>query len=63
MSVTSPAPYEARAFTPVHPHLKNAAGVPASIANERYVESLARIVYYWGYPAVDTWDGPVRGRS
>jgi hypothetical protein len=48
MSVTSPAPYEARAFTPVHPDLKNAAGVPASIANERYVESLARIVYYWG---------------
>ena len=55
MSVTSPAPYEARAFTPVHPDLKNAAGVPASIANERYVESLARIVYYWGYPAIDTW--------
>ncbi|MUV15144.1 DUF1254 domain-containing protein [Noviluteimonas gilva] len=52
----SPAvPYEARAFTPVHPDLKNAAGAPAGIANARYVESLARIVYYWGYPAVDTW--------
>ena len=58
MSVPSSAstvPYAARAFAPVHPHLKNAAGVPASIANERYVESLARVVYYWGYPAVDTW--------
>ena len=25
------------------------------LANEKYVESLARIVYYWGYPAVDTF--------
>ena len=56
MSATSSStvPYVARAFTPVHPDLKDAAGVPAGIANERYVESLARIVYYWGYPAVDT---------
>jgi hypothetical protein len=43
------------AFTPAHPDLANAAGVPARLANERYVESLARIVYYWGYPAVDTF--------
>ena len=43
----------ARAFTPAHPDLANAAGVPAQLANEKYVESLARIVYYWGYPAVD----------
>ena len=25
------------------------------LANEKYVESLARVVYYWGYPAVDTF--------
>ena len=43
------------AFTPVHPDLANAAGVSAQLANEKYVESLARIVYYWGYPAVDTF--------
>ncbi|HKU37162.1 MAG TPA: DUF1254 domain-containing protein [Polyangiales bacterium] len=45
--------YFARAFTPVHENLANSGGVPARLANERYVESLARIVYYWGYPAVD----------
>lgn len=50
---TGSAPYSARAFNPAHPDLPNAAGVPARLANERYVESLARIVYYWGYPAVD----------
>ena len=43
------------AFTPAHPDLANAAGVPAQLANEKYIESLARIVYYWGYPAVDTF--------
>ncbi len=43
------------AFTPVHPDLENAAGVSAQLANEKYVESLARILYYWGYPAVDTF--------
>ena len=47
--------YAARAFTPAHPDLKNAAGVPARLANEAYVEALARIVYYWGYPAVDAF--------
>ena len=46
-------PYPVRAFTPVHPDLKNAAGVPARLANEAYVEALGRVVYYWGYPAVD----------
>ncbi|HZN81721.1 MAG TPA: hypothetical protein VFC01_18855 [Mycobacterium sp.] len=30
-------------FTPSHPDLANAAGVPARLANEKYVESLARI--------------------
>jgi hypothetical protein len=48
-------PYIARQFTPAHPDLANAAGAPAQLANEAYVESLARIVYYWGYPAVDTF--------
>ena len=48
-------PYTARMFTPAHADLANAAGVPARLASERYVESLARIVYYWGYPAVDTF--------
>ena len=43
-------PYPVRAFTPAHPDLKNAAGVPAKLANEAYVEALGRIVYYWGYP-------------
>jgi hypothetical protein len=27
--------------------------VPAQLANEEYVEALARVVYYWAYPAVD----------
>jgi hypothetical protein len=31
------------------------AGVPAQLANEAYVEALARVVYYWGYPAVDSF--------
>jgi len=43
------------AFTPAHPDLANAAGVSAQLANEKYLESLARVVYYWGYPAVDTF--------
>lgn len=48
-------PYPVRALTPAHPDLANAAGIPAQLANAKYVESLARIVYYWGYPAVDTF--------
>jgi hypothetical protein len=40
---------------PAHPDLPRSAGVPAQLANERYVEALARIVYYWGYPAVETF--------
>lgn len=47
--------FPVRAFTPAHPDLANAAGVPAQLANEAYVASLARIVYYWGYPAVDAF--------
>src|SRR4030095_7372968 len=46
-------PYVARAFNPAHPDLARSGGVPARLANEAYVEALARIIYYWGYPAVD----------
>src|SRR5690606_16952840 len=44
-----------RQFNPAHADLANAVGVPALLANEKYVEALARVVYYWGYPAVDTF--------
>src|SRR5215469_2646603 len=47
------APYPARAFTPAHADLAHAEGIPAQLADESYVDALARIVYYWGYPAVD----------
>jgi hypothetical protein len=46
-------PYTALAFNPAHADLARSAGVPARLANEAYVEALARIVYYWGYAAVD----------
>src|SRR5215469_3271850 len=46
-------PYTARAFTPAHSDLAQSAGVPAQLANEQYIEALARIVYYWAYPAID----------
>ena len=46
-------PYTARAFTPAHGDLARSAGVPAQLANEEYVEALARVVYYWDYPAID----------
>jgi len=48
-------PYAARAFNPAHADLVRSAGVPARIASEAYVEALARIIYYWGYPAVDQY--------
>src|SRR5688500_9176189 len=44
---------QARAFRAAHVDLPRAAGVPAQLANEAYVAALARVVYYWGYPAVD----------
>lgn len=46
-------PYTARAFNPAHADLPRSAGVPALLANQDYVQALARVVYYWGYPAVD----------
>ena len=45
--------YTVRAFTPAHGDLARSGGIPAQLANEDYVQALARIVYYWGYPAVD----------
>jgi hypothetical protein len=53
--MTTPVSYLVRSLKPAHPNLANAAGVPAGLANERYVEALARIVYYWAYPALDTF--------
>lgn len=52
---SSPLPYVARSLIPAHPALPDGAGVPALLANERYVAALARIVYYWGYPAVNAF--------
>jgi len=52
MAPTTPE-YVARGLLPAHPDLPNGAGIPALVANERYVEPLARVIYYWGYPAVD----------
>ena len=50
---TSQVPYTARAYNPAHSDLSRSAGQPARLANEAYVESLARVVYYWAYPAID----------
>lgn len=52
---TQQAPYTARAFTPAHGNLPRSAGIPARLANEDYVKALARVVYYWAYPAVDIY--------
>ncbi|MEP9357358.1 DUF1254 domain-containing protein [Sphingomonas sp. KR3-1] len=49
------APYRVRQFTPANPALANGGGVPASIASARYVEALARVVYMWGHPLVNTF--------
>jgi hypothetical protein len=52
-TIANQLPYPVRAFTPAHGDLARSAGVPARLADEEYVEALARVVYYWGYPAVD----------
>ena len=44
---TPQVPYTARAFNPAHADLPRSAGIPAQLANEDYVEALARVVYYW----------------
>ena len=49
------APYIARQFNAAHPDLANSGGVAAKLANQAYVEALAKVVFYWGYPAVDTF--------
>ncbi|WHO40516.1 DUF1254 domain-containing protein [Sphingobium sp. AP49] len=43
------------AFIPAHADLANGAGAPARMASEHYVEALARIVYIWGHPLVNTF--------
>jgi hypothetical protein len=45
--------YRAEAFDAAHADLARSGGVPAQLANEAYVEALARVVYSWGYPAID----------
>lgn len=45
--------YRAEAFNAAHGDLARSGGVPAQLANEAYVEALARLVYYWAYPAID----------
>ncbi|WP_274627475.1 DUF1254 domain-containing protein [Arvimicrobium flavum] len=47
------ADYLSRAFNAAHADLARSAGMPAQLANEQYVEALARLVYYWAYPAID----------
>ena len=49
------AGYTSAFLNPAHPNLANGAGAPARLANERYVEALARIVYIWGHPLVNTF--------
>jgi hypothetical protein len=46
-------PYTAQAFTPAHGELGGSRGNAAELANEEYVKALARVVYYWAYPAID----------
>jgi hypothetical protein len=43
----------AQSYNATHADLPRSAGMPAQLANEEYVEALARIVYYWAYPAID----------
>jgi hypothetical protein len=47
--------YLSQSLIPAHPGLRNGAGIAAGLAAESYIESLARILYYWGYPAVNTF--------
>ena len=43
--MTTSISYLVRSLKPAHPNLAIAAGVPAELANERYVDALARSVY------------------
>lgn len=49
----SQLPYTSRAFNAANPDLPRSAGRGAQLANEDYVRALARVVYYWAYPALD----------
>ena len=46
-------PYTTQAFTPAHGELGGSQGTAAQLANVDYVKALARVVYYWAYPAID----------
>lgn len=46
-------PYLAQSYNPANPNLARSVGAPATVANEDYVKALARVVYYWAYPAID----------
>ncbi|AKC86683.1 DUF1254 domain-containing protein [Pseudoxanthomonas suwonensis] len=48
-------PYRSRSLNPANPGLRNGAGAPAVLANERYVEALARVVYIWGHALVNVF--------
>lgn len=50
---SSDTDYLARSYNPANPNLARSAGSPAKVANEDFVKALARIVYYWAYPAID----------
>jgi len=50
-----PNPAQVSAFSPAHPDLKNGAAVPARVASQHYAEALARVVYIWGHPLVNTF--------
>ena len=54
-SKSAPRPVQLGAFSPAHPHMKNGGGVPAQVASQRYAEALARVVYVWGHPLVNTF--------
>ena len=45
--------FRADAFNAAHADLPRSAGMPAQLANQDSVEALARLVYYWAYPAID----------
>ncbi|MGH8036909.1 MAG: DUF1254 domain-containing protein [Stenotrophomonas sp.] len=48
-------PAQVAAFSPAHPDLANGAAVPARVASHHYAEALARVIYIWGHPLVNTF--------
>jgi len=55
MAVMESIGHVVEGFTPAHADLPRSAGVPALLASQSYVEALARVVYYWGYPGVESF--------